>query len=249
MKTSLLGCLGCSLALLLFAPPSRASSTACGMQMQPLDCREIPSDYAWAPSSQPTIGLGCLGYPTPAPMTDAGITLTPKPNYFLPTVSSAKFTIEVDGQTLTGGTFSDAEITCREDCKLDGGWANCPMQALVRYSGPLIPGREHKVIWTNQRNPYTDEPATVLFMVSKASSVSTGQATVSTGQATSCSCALGTRAPSSPAPLLLMAMFGLRRRVLRLPSFTLIRPLRFAFALIVALSLGCHGSSRVWPRL
>ncbi len=207
-------CFGVLPALLLFAHTSWASSTACGMLMQPPDCREIPSDYVWAPTSQPTIGLGCIGYP--GPMTDASDSVASKPNYFLPTVSSAKLTIEVDGQMLTGGTLTDAGITCREDCNLDGGWANCPMQALVRYSGPLIPGREHKVTWTNQRDPYTDEPATVLFMVSAASAVSAPSKDAGLAESgpssASCSCALGTRTPSSPSPLVLIALLGLRRR-------------------------------------
>ncbi len=140
------------------------------------DCQTPPSSYRADPHSQPTIGLGCVAYPSPS---DAA----PRWSYTTPMLNRVEFVIEAGGETLTGGTFSDAGITCHKACTLDAGPAlNCPVSALVRYSGPLLPGKEHKITWTNSGRKY-GLPPSVTFMVAAFSAVDAGGATDS-GRAT-----------------------------------------------------------------
>lgn len=169
IKTRMSCAVGVSFVLLP-ARPSSASSVVCGMQMIFVDCGSVPSEYEWAPDSQPTFGIGCIGYPTPPPPGDAAVVL---PNFFLPDVSSQRFKIEAGGQDLTGGTFNDAGISCGWPCDYDAGWRSCDPMALVRYTGPLLPGQQHKITWMNSGISAEVVPY-ALFTVSSTPAVDSG---------------------------------------------------------------------------
>jgi hypothetical protein len=183
---------------------SQASSIYCGLQMLSPNCTPVASDNRWPPDAQPTFGLGCVGYPSPPPMTDAGDRPTPLIDYFLPTMATVKLVIEAGGQTLNGGSFSDTGITCTDSCKLDAGMSrNCSTSGLVRYTGPLLPGQEHKIIWTNSMSsgstPYllfkvTGSPAVDAGL---ATATNTSIATSNTSTATSTTTSTGTLATST----------------------------------------------------
>lgn len=169
IKTRVFCAVGVSFVLLL-ARPSNASSVVCGVHVTFLDCRSVPAEYEWAPDSQLTFGIGCIGYPTPGPPGDASVVL---PNFFLPDVSSQRFKIEAGGQDLTGGTFSDAGIRCGWPCDYDAGWRSCDPMALVRYTGPLLPGQQHKITWMNSGINVEVVPY-ALFTVSSTPAVDSG---------------------------------------------------------------------------
>jgi hypothetical protein len=127
--------------LLVFASPSSASSIVCGITMTTPDCQRVPAEYQWAPDSQPTFAVGCMGYPSPS---DARLEPTP----IVPSGNTLRFKLEATGQEITGGIFSETGIRCGEPCDPDAGWRNCTPSTLVRYAGPLAQGQQHKITMT-----------------------------------------------------------------------------------------------------
>jgi hypothetical protein len=165
MRTrSLLMLVGSGFAL-LGTGPAHASYNVCGMGMRSSDCGEVASTYVWPADSQPTFGLGCVGYPSPG---DGGY--RPPPTVYAPGGAGQLFKIEAGGQEVVGGSFVDLHVTCNVACVPDGGGTSCSPSSLVRYVGPLLPGQKHKITWTNGQTRDPPSPW-VEFMVSASGAI------------------------------------------------------------------------------
>jgi hypothetical protein len=114
-----------SLLVVVFAREAWSSSTECLTTMATQECENVDDLYEWPPTSSPTFTTQCYGCVAPLPI-DAS-----------PCVARERdlggLSLVVDGETVQGGRFEEAGVTCGDR----GG--------LIRYVGPLVPGADHYI--------------------------------------------------------------------------------------------------------